>query len=175
MVRHHDPHRSVDDPGIPGQSLRFLPECRGKPRSEKPSRNLRFPTNSIRRLWVSQFSEAKVWEWASTGKQVDIFSAKYVMYSNVAHHAARDLERRITKRAEGHAIDSIAIGIDDGNPAEIVLDALFVLMRAVGAYAKAFDREIPESLLNGGEEIEGRFADLVAEPAVTPSDQAPGA
>lgn len=107
---------------------------------------------------VERVREMKIWEWVVAGKQFDFFYGKYLMHSNAAHHAARDLERRIARREDGQGVDSISIGIEDKPPIGIVLDALLLLARGIDAYARSVNREISQSLLAAGTELDQRYA-----------------
>ncbi len=78
------------------------------------------------------------------------------MHSNAAHHAARDLERRIIPCEDGQGIETISLGIDDDSPVEIVLDALLLLARGLAVFAKAFKKDIPEPLLKARAELDQR-------------------
>lgn len=112
---------------------------------------------------IEKIREVKTWDWVVAGKQFDFFHGKYLMHSNAAHHAARDLERRIIPRADGQGVETISLGIDDGSPVEIVLDALLLLARGIAVFAKAFEKEIPEPLLKARAELDERFASANAD------------
>lgn len=106
---------------------------------------------------TARLQEVKTWDWVAAGQQFDFFHAKYLMHSNAAHHAARDLERRITPRADGEGVESISSGIEDGSPVGVILDALLLIARGIAVFAKAFEKEIPEVLLKARSELDERF------------------
>jgi hypothetical protein len=49
------------------------------------------------------------------------------------------------------------LGIDDGSPVEIVLDALLLIARGIAVFAKAFEKEIPGPLLDARRQLDERF------------------
>jgi hypothetical protein len=115
-------------------------------------------THSFReRHGIAKLREVKIWDWVVAGKQFDFFHGKYLMHSNAAHHAARDLERRIVPRADGEGIETINLGIDDGAPVEIVLDALLLLVRGIAEFAKAAGKDISQELLDVRAELDSRL------------------
>jgi hypothetical protein len=116
----------------------------------------------LARHGVDRLREVSTWDWVVAGKQFDFFYGKYLMHSNVAHHTARDLERRIVPRDDGEGIKAISLGIDDGSPVPIVLDALLLLARGIASFAKAVDRQIPQALIDARCELDRRFESEVA-------------
>lgn len=106
---------------------------------------------------LEQLREVRTWDWVVAGKQYDFFHGKYLMHSNAAHHAARDLERRIVPRADGNGIETISLGIDDGNPVPIVLDSLLLLVRGIAIFCQSFGMEVPEALLRARVELDERY------------------
>lgn len=114
---------------------------------------------------IEKLREVKTWDWVVAGKQFDFFHGKYLMHSSAAHHAARDLERRIRPRADGKGVETISLGIDDGSPVEIVLDALLLLTRAIAVFSKAIDKKIPNPLIDARAELDKRFESEVAVPS----------
>ncbi len=107
---------------------------------------------------LERLREVSTWDWVVAGKQHDFFHGKYLMHSNAAHHAARDLERRIVPRADGNGIETISLGIDDGPPVPIVLDSLLLLVRGIAVFCQSFGVDVPEALLNARVELDERYS-----------------
>lgn len=106
---------------------------------------------------LDRLREVSTWDWVVAGKQYDFFYGKYLMHSNAAHHAARDLERRIVPRGDGNGVETISLGIDDGTPVPIVLDSLLLLVRGIAVFCQSFGMEVPEALLNARAELDQRY------------------
>lgn len=141
------------------------PEAVSDDQIEKAIRKIDQETREFReRHGIDKLREVKTWDWVVAGKQFDFFHGKYLMHSNAAHHAARDLERRIIPRADGLGVETISLGIDDGSPVEIVLDALLLLARGIAVFAKSFDMEIPDALQRARAELDERFNAALSPP-----------
>ena len=93
-------------------------------------------TDFLKSSGLAKSREIKVWEWALAGKQADVFHAKYLKHSNVAHHAARDLERRMTLTDDGQSIRAISFCPETNSPDELLRDALVIFGIALVAYGK---------------------------------------
>ena len=106
---------------------------------------------------VAKLREVKTWDWVVAGGQFDFFFGKYLMHSNVVHHAARDLERRIDVREDGQGLKAIYMGIEQESPVEIVLDGLLLLARCIDKFAKAVDEEVSDALREARAELDKRF------------------
>ena len=87
--------------------------------------------------------EIKIWEWVRVGRQTDLFWGKYVSHSNVTHHSARDLERRLRLTADRKQIEAILFHPDTLSPEDIVVDGLWLLLRAMDVYSKAAGVDLP--------------------------------
>jgi len=106
---------------------------------------------------LERLREISTWDWVVAGKQFDFFHSKYLMHSNAAHHSARDLERRIVPRADGHGVEAISFGIEDESPVPVVLDALLLLARGIHFFCQSFEFAIPEALVNARAELDERY------------------
>jgi hypothetical protein len=108
---------------------------------------------------LNRFREIKVWEWARVGQQSDFFYGKYLLHSGVTHHAARDLERRLRFSDDGEEIKAIVFCPDTESPEGVIVDGLYLLARAMDAYARSNGVEITANAWTLKHQLEGFLAE----------------